>query len=584
MANSSNTCPLRVAPQRKAKRVDIDAFSLAVLASILAAFLAPPPLLAASARVSIAIPGSPMHGIEGITVGPDGALYVASLAGKALYRVEPLSGKISTFVGPPDGAADDLTFARDGTVVWTGGAHLNALMARSPRGGLRTLVRDTPGLNAVRFTADGRLFFTRIFMGDGLYEADPEGAQSVRAVAEGIGGLNAFDFSADGGIVGPLFMRGTLVRIDPDTGATRQIADGFFAPSAARVLPDGYLVLNYRLGEIWRLNADATTRRLIAKVEPPADNFILKDGGTLYVTSTAYNGITEVNLASGATRRVTWSGLTLPGMLAVTREGGAERLLIADDSAVKRFDPKRGSLEILNVGSAGIGVRGVAPIRDGYAVSNAYQPSSLSIVDAGSGTRRGTISGFGRTMALATDGSMLLVADYGRGEIVRVDPARVDSEAAGADSRQILARGLQGPVGLAVGASGSIYVSEYDAGRITQLDPGPTRDSPYRSRTILDGLRHPEGLALAADGRLLVVDTGQRTLFAVDLAAGTRTILAEHLAVGFTNGDSGAGPVVMTGLAVMEDGTAYLSGNVDNVLYRISFPRPASRSRRLAPR
>jgi sugar lactone lactonase YvrE len=519
-------------------------------------------------HVTIAISGTPMHGIEGITIGPDGALYVASITGRAIYRVEPDSGTFTTFVAPPDGGADDLTFGEDGTAVWTGGPRMDRLMSRSPSGEIHTLVAATPGLNAVRFTASGRLFFTRIFAGDGLYEADTAGVKPVRTVIENIGGLNAFDFAADGAIVGPLFMRGTMVRLDPETGVSHQIADGFSSPSAVRVLPDGYLVLNYRSGEIWRLDATATTRTLLGTVEPPADNFIVKDGRKLYVTSTAYNGITEIDLITGLRRRVTWSALTAPGMLAVSGGDGQERLLIADDSALRQFDPVTGELKIVKLGSWGMGIRGIAPLGDAYAIFTAYKPGSIIVVDPRTGNIRSELSNLGRPMGMLSVPGGLLVADYQRGEVVRL---RIGDDS----GRRILAQGLRGPVGLAVSASGSIFVSEYQAGRITELRPDAKMDSGYRPVARAAGLQHPEGMAMAKDGRLLVVDTGTRELIAIDVEARTRTVVAHHLAVGLKDGNDVADPLLMTGIAVTHDGTAFVSGNVDNVLYRISLlPRP----------
>jgi sugar lactone lactonase YvrE len=533
-------------------------------------------IAAAPVRIEEVVPGSPMHGIEGITVGPDDALYVASITARSLYRVDPESGAVSVFVPPPDGGADDLTFAKDGTAVWTGGAAMNALMSRSPGARPRALVSETPGLNAVRFAPDGRLYFTRIFGGDGLYEADPDGVKPVRPIAEHIGGLNAFDFTADGAIVGPLFFRGTVNRFDPVTGSSVVIADGFSFPSAVRVLPDGYLVLNYRRGEIWRLDANATSRRLVGRVAPPADNFIVRHGRELYVTSTAWNGITEFDLATGGSRRVTWGALTAPGMLARTRIDGQELILIADDTAVKTFDPQTRAVAILDLGAAALGTRGILPMGERYAVESAYQPGTVTLVDPHAARPPVAIGGFGRAMGLAAVPGGLLVADYPRGEVVEL---RVDGDAV---SRRVIASHLVGPVGLAISTSGSIYVSEFDAGRITELKPNPGAegvhsdaswsDESYASVPLVGGLLGPEGIAFAADGRLLIVEVGGQALRALDPRTRRLAVLAKHLALGLTDGNEPQKPFLMAGIVTADDGSAYLSGDLDNVLYRVSFP------------
>ena len=94
-----------------------------------------------------------------------------------LFDIE--TGIITTEVGPPDGNGDDVAFAPDGTMAWTAGL-TNAIMARTPNGDIKPLVSDMPGVNSIWYTDDGRLFFTTIFAGDALYEADPTGDNPPR--------------------------------------------------------------------------------------------------------------------------------------------------------------------------------------------------------------------------------------------------------------------------------------------------------------------------------------------------------------------------------------------------------------------
>jgi sugar lactone lactonase YvrE len=507
------------------------------------------------------IPGtSSMHGLQGITVGPDGALYVSSITGRAIYRVDPATGRTTTFVGAPEGASDDLTFAADCTLVWTGGTHLDALLARSPAGDAHAIVSGVKGPNAVRFAADGRLYYTLAFMGDGIYEADPGGHRPSRTLAEGLGAPNAFDFLPDGSLAIPLFLRGTIIRLDPRSGEMRTLAEGFESPSSLRVVSDGFLVLEYRSGIIWHLDAQGAGRRRFASVPSPADNMIVRDGRELFVTSTAYNGITRIDLRTRAARRVTWGELTAPGALAVTGVRGSERILIADEWALREYNPRSRAVRALPLGLTTMGARIVAARGETWYLVSGYDPGTILVLDAVSGTLRAKIPGFARILGLLADDSGLIIADAGRGEVVRVDPNAPQA-------REVLASGLAVPVGLARAAGGALYVSEYGTGRILEL-----RSNAPAPVVLAEGLRTPEGLAVARDGRLLVVDSGTRELLVIDPRTRLRTVVARDLAVGFAPGDDVPRPYIVAGVVVTADGAAYVSASVSNALYRLKVP------------
>ncbi len=71
-------------------------------------------------EVSELVGPSAFHGIHGIAAAPDGKLLVGSVVGQAIYSVDPATGAVAEFIGPPNGMADDIAFAPDGTMAWTG--------------------------------------------------------------------------------------------------------------------------------------------------------------------------------------------------------------------------------------------------------------------------------------------------------------------------------------------------------------------------------------------------------------------------------------------------------------------------------
>lgn len=49
------------------------------------------------------VPGSDFHGVHGLAVDPDGALFAGSVNGMSVYRVNRETGEVSTEIPAPDG-------------------------------------------------------------------------------------------------------------------------------------------------------------------------------------------------------------------------------------------------------------------------------------------------------------------------------------------------------------------------------------------------------------------------------------------------------------------------------------------------
>ena len=65
------------------------------------------------------VAGSWFHGIHGIAFNKDDQLFAGSVIGQTIYRVQIDTGEVDTAVGAPNGMADDIAFADDGTMAWT---------------------------------------------------------------------------------------------------------------------------------------------------------------------------------------------------------------------------------------------------------------------------------------------------------------------------------------------------------------------------------------------------------------------------------------------------------------------------------
>jgi len=108
-------------------------------------------------------------------------------------------------------------------------------------------------------------------------------------------------------------------------------------------------------------------------------------------------------------------------------------------------------------------------------------------------------------------------------------------------------------------------VTEAMAGTVSRIDL-----STGEKKVVASGLRMPEGIAVFPDGKLAVVETGTRQLLKIDPTSGAITPLVKNLAVGFPSYPGGLPPYLITGVAVSDSGTIYVTGDLENVLYKIS--------------
>ena len=271
------------------------------------------------ANLTTLVNGAALNAANGIAIGPDGNLYVASVTGQEIVVMDKSNGNIIERITEGVQSPDDLVFGPDGSLYWTD-ILTGEVGRRTPDG----VVKKQPflgGVNPITFNDEGRLFIALDFQGDGLYEFDPELDEDPRTIIECptgfcLGFFNAYDFGPDGLLYGPLFALGQVIKMNVDTGVYETVADGFVNPASAKFGPDGLLYVLDQTGELFKIDITTGEKTLFTTLEPGLDNMVFDEDGSLYMTNNDEGWVAEI-LSSGEARIISPGGMIVPQGLAV---------------------------------------------------------------------------------------------------------------------------------------------------------------------------------------------------------------------------------------------------------------------------
>lgn len=502
------------------------------------------PQAASGWNIARLLPASGLYGANGMSVGPDGRLYVTQAFGSQVTAVEVRDGamEIISPLGGPIVAPDDVGFDSHGTMYITEVMSAR-VCARTPDGKTRIVADNLPSANGLTVHQD-RIFIDEFRGGGRIFELYPHDGRAPRLIADGLRGPNALMVGPDGKLYFPLVPNGEVWRVDIDTGVKEKVVDGLKSPPAVKFNPRGELIVPQAgNGEIVRIDIQSGAKTVIAKVRPGIDNFAFAPDGRMFVSHFVDGGVAEVATdGSNVERVLVPKGLVGPWGLACGSDGN---LYLNDGLSLAVLSPTR------QVGRLGGLLDSSFP---GFVRSlTAGAPGELWLT-----TMAGDVAQYfpdGRPFHLLArklknpygiarlhDGAVA-VAEAGTGKLLRID---------GTGTASTLAEGLTKPCEV-VAKNGTLFVSELGAGRVVKIENGATT-------TVLDGLKKPMGLAVRGDA-LLVLDRGTKELRAVNLGTGNAQTLASHLPVGDPDGCS-RGPMDFSGgLAVAGDGTIYIAAD-----------------------
>ncbi len=491
---------------------------------------------------------SVLKGPNGIFVHPNGNVYTASVLGDEITVQDPDTGEILDRIGPERGVngPDDVTIAPDGTIYWTELLGGNVGMLR-PDGTWKTQFIG-PGVNPITLSDDGRLFVARLFLGDGLYELDPELVDPPVVIIPDIVSLNGMDFGPDGLLYGPLQFESSIVRIDVDAAnpTAETIATGLRVPTGVKFNSLGDLYgVDLARGSVVEIDISTGDITTIAHVEGVLDNLAFDADDRLFVTATASGQVLTLNRRNELVG-INQAGFTMPSDVAITPDG---TVWVADFWSLQGFDrPGRPTPTIYNRYAApGRGpVWSFTVAADGNnVIITDWFDNTIQVIDPTDGTVLEDI----RTVPVPGNairhGDALVAAAIGLGAVVD------------ANTGDTLIDGLFLPRGLASDGD-TLYVGDWATGLIWAVSDAGTS-------VVASGLVTPEGLALDGD-RLLVVEEQLGQVTAVDLGTGDKTVIIDGLELGYRAVPGGLPTGPFNGLAITPRGSILIPEDITNTV------------------
>jgi len=536
------------------------ASKLAFGATVAAAVILATGASAQTYEVTKLVPGSAFHGVHGLGIDKAGRLFAGSVAGAALYEVDRASGTAKIAIPSPVGMADDIAFAPDGTMAWTGFL-TGDLYSRKGDGPIKKLASGLPGINSLAFRKDGRLYATQVFLGDALYEIDVEGVKPPRKIMEKMGGLNGFEFGPDDLLYGPLWFKGQVAKVDVDKAELTVVADGFKIPAAVNFDSKGNLwVVDTALGQLVKVDPKTGAKKMVAQLKPSLDNLAIDDKDRIFVSNMADNGIQEVDPETGTAKQVIIGKLALPGGIGVVSDGAKDTIYVADLFAYRTVDGSTGEVsEPARMHADGVTLEYPmsATARGDDVILSSWFTGTVQVIDRKTGKTIEMLHDFKapHDAVKLSDGS-ILVNELGSKSLVRASGEH------GKD-RTVLIGDLEGPVGLVAGTKGEVYLTEAFAGQVSLVE------SNGEKRVIAKDLKMPEGIALAPDGKLIVAEVGAKRIIQIDPSSGTVTEIAGNLPIGLAAAPGGLPTNIPTGVGVGASGVIYFSSDVENAIYKV---------------
>lgn len=524
----------------------------------------------------------PLRQTDGMTLDGEGGLWVTEALGNRVHHLDLATLEVNRIADETDAeplrVPDDIVLGPDGNLFVT--AMLDRAVVRMTKDGKdRQVIASNLGdggslTNGIAFNAQGRLFATDLSFSDpshpgGLWEIDPAGVKPPIPLLRNLPAPEGFGFGPDGLAYIPMMFAGRIDVVDVDARTIGTLADGFGYLVALKVDGAGRLVtMETDSGKLWRVDRTTGQRTFVAQGPPGLDNLVITPGGTIYTSSFVEGNVWRVDEARQVmVPLLPEAPTTFPFSLSEAPDGS---LVVGDLVAVSRLAGGRAdrlSRLLVNVGASSSPAKqiqlltpGAVQIGSSIYYSDFLPPEGRVFRrDLATGRRELVAKGFGFPW-LVREGppGHILVGDQALGAVFDVDVAT--------GSVTPVLQGLRSPSGLAFdGPSRTVYVSDTGGGRVLAVNLSMPAPAPF---LVATGLAGPEGVAVGPDGLVLVVEGDTGRLFRVD-RGGQRQLVAS----GLPTRTVGVGLPLMNFSAdvlARRDGTIVVSGPVDGSLVELA--------------
>lgn len=377
-------------------------------------------------------------------------------------------------------------------------------------------------------------------------------ARPARQILGAIGGLNGFDVGEDGMIYGPLWFKHQVVRIDPDSGEIAVISDDFGTPAAANFDSHGNLyVVDTQRGELARLDVARGEKKLIAKVSPSLDNLAIDAHDRIFISNMADNGIQEIDPETGVVRQVTLGKLAIPYSIAALSHHDGDELIVADLFAFRSVHTATGRVQDIERVWA-------SDSKINYTLQVSANDRHIILVNT-----QGLVQQYdSQTYELIRSWTLRQAwgaLEMPEGTIVALDSNGQVFRLEDDDTATSLAADLGRYSVLALAGPETLYVAQPATGDLLLVD---LKDGSHR--TVASGLQRPQGIAVAGDGTVVVVEMGPQRVSTLDPATGVRRVIARDLPLAIPGRSSS--PV---GVTVGTGGAIYVTSAWENSIYRL---------------
>ncbi len=523
-----------------------------------------------------------LNGPNGVTVDGAGNIYIADTNNNRVRKVAAGTGIITTVAGTGNysfggdgGPATEAALAAPTEVKFDGGG--NIYIADGANGRVRKINAGTSVINTVA--------------GNGFYEFNGENVLATRA---SIGFISDIELDGEGNLYLCDLRNGRVRRVGANTGHMTTVAGSSFSgfspdgaaavgallnsPQSVAIDPMGVIyfadIFNSRIRKIVPAARVDNTPPIVKITSPANNNAHNATGSPLTLSGSATDDRSVIavrwsNDRGGGGEAFGKPAWTIP---AVSLQKGLNNITVAAWDASG------------NAGSAHLAV--------------SYAPQQVIVTVAGNGTNGSSGDGGAAAAAqlwlpagVAVDATgNVYFTDYANHRVRKISPSGVITAFAGngalgssGDGGPATSASMNSPIGIAVDATGNVYIADLGNNRIRKVTPAGVISTVAGTGGYGYGgdggpatgarLSSPAGVALDASGNLFIADTFNARVRKVDAGTGRIITVAGTGQLG-SGGDGGAATSARffnpAGLAVDAAGNLYIADTGDQRVRRVN--------------